>query len=205
MLPLRDFGLCEYAATWREMRRCADASDFREEVWTLEHPPVYTLGQSAVRGDILRAGGIPVVESDRGGRATYHGPGQAVAYVLADLRARKLAPKRLVVLLQDAVLSLLRDEYAVAAEVRADAPGVYVEGAKIAALGLRVRRGRSYHGVSLNADCDLRPFQNIHPCGFPDLRVIALSDLGVQEPSEVIRKKLGASIARTICSEFPLL
>ena len=171
----------------------------------MEHSPVYTLGQSAIRSDILRADGIPVVHSDRGGRATYHGPGQAVAYVLTDLRARKLAPRRLVVLLQDAVLSLLRGEYDIAAEVRAGEPGVYVEGAKIAALGLRVRRGRSYHGVSLNADCDLRPFQNIHPCGFPNLPVIGLSDLGVKESSEVVRKKLGESIARAICDKFPLL
>ena len=135
----------------------------------MEHSPVYTLGQSAIRGDILRADGIPVVHSDRGGRATYHGPGQAVAYVLTDLRARKLAPKRLVVLLQDAVLSLLRAEYDIAAEVRAGEPGVYVEGAKIAALGLRVRRGRSYHGVSLNADLRLAPLSKHPPVRLSEL------------------------------------
>lgn len=204
MPPLRDLGIREYAAVWRDMRAWVDAPNFREQVWTVEHPPVYTLGQSAQWADILNPGDIPVVQSDRGGRATFHAPGQAVAYPLFDLRARKIAPRRFVALLQDAVTRMLKRQFGVDAESRPAQPGVYVNGAKIAALGIRIRRGRAYHGVSLNADCDLRPFRNIHPCGFPDLPVTRLADWGVSETSESVRKKLGECVAAEICDKFPL-
>ena len=204
MIPLRDLGLCQYAAVWRDMRGRVDAPEFQEEIWTLEHHPVYTLGQSAVRQDILNPRDIPVVPSDRGGRATYHAPGQAVAYALLNLRARKIPPRQLVALLQNAVVRLLQNQFQISAEARPDQPGVYVDGAKIAALGLRIRHGRAYHGVSLNATCDLRPFQNINPCGFPNLPVVRLADFGVQDSSQVVRKKLGEFIANEVCQKFPL-
>ena len=210
MLPLRDLGICEYAAVWRGMREAVDAPTLREQIWTLEHFPVYTLGQSAVTADLLNPGDIPVVRSDRGGRATYHGPGQAVAYALLNLRPRRIAPRQLVAALQAAVAKLLQNEFALASETIPGQPGVHVRGAKIAALGIRIRHGRAYHGVSLNADCDLQPFQNINPCGFPNLPVARLVDLvGVGEnqaacDSETVRKKLGEYIAAEICDKFPL-
>jgi lipoyl(octanoyl) transferase len=150
-----------------------------DEVWLLEHPPVYTLGRAALPEHVLDAGTIPVVRTDRGGQVTYHGPGQLVVYPLLDLRRRNLGIKHLVQLLEECVIELLAG-YAIRARRRPGAPGVYVDGAKIAALGLRVRRGCSYHGLSLNVDMDLAPFGRINPCGFPGLSVTqlaALSDL----------------------------
>lgn len=202
-IPLRDLGVCEYSAVWRDMQARVDHPQFQEEIWTLEHFPVYTLGQSAIQDDILNPQNIPVVQSDRGGRATYHAPGQAVAYPLIDLRARKIPPKKLVDALQNAVVQLLQNRFHIPAHTKPRQPGVYVQNAKIAALGLRIRRGRAYHGVSLNASCNLQPFQNINPCGIRKLPVTRLADLGVQEPSHIIRQKLGASIANHICDKFP--
>ena len=206
MLPLRDLGICEYAAVWRAMREAADAPDFREQIWTLEHFPVYTLGQSAVAADILDPGGVPVIHSDRGGRATYHGPGQAVVYALLDLRRRRMPPRRLVVALESAVGKLLQNEFGVASKTIPGQPGVYAQGAKIAALGIRIRRGRAYHGVSLNATCDLAPFRRINPCGFPNLPVARIADLADQSrprrDSEWVRKKLGERVAAEICGAF---
>ena len=201
---LRDLGLRPYSETLRQMRARVDAPDFREEIWTLEHPPVHTLGQSAVRDDILNPGPVPVVQSDRGGRATHHAPGQALAYLLLDLRARNLPPRKLVALLESAVVALLKNNFALVARTIPARPGVYIGDAKIAALGLRIRRGRSYHGVSLNCHADLSPFADIKPCGCENLPVRNLSDFGVSETSEAIRKLLGATIADAVCDKFPL-
>lgn len=152
--------------------QCAD------EIWITEHPPVYTLGLNGKPGHLLQHTDIPVVESDRGGQITYHGPGQLILYWLADLRRLAMGPRQAVSMLENAMIATLR-QYGIRAESRADAPGVYVEGKKIGALGLRIRRGCCYHGLSLNNDMDLRPFQAINPCGHPGLQVTQLADWGV--------------------------
>jgi lipoyl(octanoyl) transferase len=178
-LHLRRLGLVDYASTWAEMRAFTEArtAGSDDELWLLQHPPVFTLGQAGRPEHILAPGTIPVVQSDRGGQVTYHGPGQIVAYLLLDLRRAGLGVKGLVQLLEQAVIDLLAD-VGIQAQARSDAPGVYVAGAKIASLGLRVRRGCSYHGLALNVDMDLGPFARINPCGYPGLAVTQLADLG---------------------------
>lgn len=180
MAALRSLGRVEYAPTWRAMqeftaRRSADTPD---EIWLLEHPPVYTLGQAGKAEHLIAATDIPVVPIDRGGQITYHGPGQVVAYVLVDLRRRGYGIRELVSRMEQAVIDLLA-RHGVAAERLAGAPGVYVAGAKIAALGLRVRHGCTYHGLALNVDMDLAPFGAINPCGYPGMAVTQCRDLGV--------------------------
>jgi lipoyl(octanoyl) transferase len=180
-LTARRLGRQEYVPAVAAMRDYTEARTAAtpDEVWLLEHPPVYTLGRAALPEHVLDAGTIPVVRTDRGGQVTYHGPGQLVVYPLLDLRRRNLGIKHLVQLLEECVIELLAG-YAIRARRRPGAPGVYVDGAKIAALGLRVRRGCSYHGLSLNVDMDLAPFGRINPCGYPGLSVTqlaALSDL----------------------------
>lgn len=169
-----------YGETWARMRQFSDARDAEtdDELWLLEHPPVFTLGQAGLPEHILDAGEIPVVQCDRGGQVTYHGPGQLVAYLLLDLKRARLGIKQLVHLLEQAVIDLLA-EHGVPAQPRADAPGVYVGPAKIASVGLRVRRGCSYHGLALNIDLDTGPFRRINPCGYPGLEVTRLCDQGV--------------------------
>jgi lipoyl(octanoyl) transferase len=170
----------DYAPTWRAMqdftaRRGPDTPD---ELWLLEHAPVYTLGQAGRMEYVRAAGDIPLVKVDRGGQVTYHGPGQVVAYVLLDLNRRGYGVKELVRRLEQAVIDLLAG-LGIAGERLAGAPGVYVAGAKLAALGLRVRRGCSYHGLALNVAMDLAPFAAIDPCGYPGMAVTQLADLGI--------------------------
>lgn len=159
----------EFTAT-----RNANAAD---ELWLVEHPPVYTQGMNGKPEHLLDLGDIPLVQTDRGGQVTYHGPGQVVVYVLIDLRRRGWGVRQLVGLLEQAVIDLLTG-YGITAHTRRDAPGVYVQGKKIAALGLRVRHGCSYHGLSLNVAMDLAPFQRINPCGYAGLEVTQLCDEG---------------------------
>jgi len=174
-----DLGHDAYVPVWRAMqqftsRRSVETAD---ELWVVEHPPVYTLGMNGKREHILDAGDIPVVQSDRGGQVTYHGPGQVVIYLLIDLKRRQLGARGLVSAIENAIIALLA-HYGIAARARArrHAPGVYVEGKKIAALGLRIRRGCSYHGLALNVDMDLAPFARINPCGYAGLEVTQLRD-----------------------------
>ncbi len=175
---IKDLGVCDYRDAWRAMRddSLARTSDSDDQLWLIEHPPVYTLGRNADERHIADPAGVPVVRSDRGGQAAYHGPGQAVVYTLVDLRRRGLGVRRFVELLEAAVIGLLGG-YGVAADRRPGAPGVYVGGRKIAALGLRVSRGRCYHGVALNVNMDLRPFERIVVCGMTGMAVTQLSDL----------------------------
>ncbi len=176
-------------------RRTAETED---EIWFLQHPPVFTLGQAGRPGHLLDPGEIPVIRVDRGGQVTYHGPGQLIAYLLIDLRRNRLGVRALVTLMEQSVVELLA-RYSIAAAPRKDAPGVYVPEGKIAALGLRIRRGCSYHGLSLNVDMDLSPFGRIDPCGYPGLRVTQLADLGVtaglpqlsSELAGILRARLG--------------
>jgi len=171
-------GLQDYSATLEAMRRFTDDRNREtlDEIWLLEHPPVFTLGQAGRREHLLDPGDIPVIQVDRGGQVTYHGPGQLVAYLLLDLRRIGFGVKRLVNLLEESVIDLL-DTYGIDAARRQDAPGVYVAGAKIASLGLRVRNGCSYHGLALNVAMDLEPFRRINPCGYAGLAMTQVSDL----------------------------
>lgn len=177
---VKKLGLCEYTPVWRDMqafttRRSRDTLD---EVWLLEHRPVFTLGMNGKPEHLLAPGDIPVVAIDRGGQVTYHGPGQLVAYLMLDLRRLGIGVRRLVEILEQSLIDWLAAR-GVVAYARRDAPGVYVDGAKIAALGLRVRGGCSYHGISFNVDMDLEPFSRINPCGYRGLAVTQLRDLGI--------------------------
>ena len=178
---IRDLGRTDYGATWEAMRAftAARAPDTRDELWITSHPPVYTVGVAGRASHLPRVdNGIPVVQSDRGGQITYHGPGQVVIYVLMDLRRRGLTVRPLVRLLEAAVADCL-DAHGIEANGDTEAPGVYVDGAKIAALGLRIRGGCSYHGLAFNVDPDLRPFLAIDPCGHPGLTVTSARQLGL--------------------------
>ena len=179
-LLFRRLGRCEYQPVFDAMRAFTDARavDTLDELWWVEHPPVFTQGLAGKAEHLLAVGDIPVVQVDRGGQVTYHGPGQVVVYCLLDVRRLGLGVRALVTALERSVIDLLA-VHGVAAAARPDAPGVYVEGAKVASLGLRIRRGRSYHGLSLNVAMDLEPFARINPCGHPGLRVTQLGDLGV--------------------------
>jgi lipoyl(octanoyl) transferase len=170
------------------------ASATPDEIWLLQHPPVYTYGVAGRAEHLPSAdNAIPVIKVDRGGQVTYHGPGQLVAYVLIDLRRRGLTVRGLVRSLEQGTLDLLA-ELGLPGERSAGAPGVYVAGAKVAALGLRIRNGCSYHGLSLNVDMDLTPFNAIDPCGYPDLRVTQLSDLGIHAPIEHVAERLVSNL-----------
>ncbi len=195
-LTIKQLGLQPYQTTWQAMREYTDLRDAssNDQLWLLEHPPVFTLGQAGKPEHLIDPGDIPIIESDRGGQVTYHGPGQLIAYLLLDLRRTKLGVRALVTHLEQAVISLLAD-YAISAESRPDAPGVYVAERKIAALGLRVRRGCSFHGLSLNVKMDLEPFSRINPCGYPGLAVTQLADLGVDTDLPTIGKEFSRHFA----------
>ncbi len=174
---IRRLGLQPYETTWRAMQAFTDArtADTPDELWCLEHPPVFTLGQAGRPEHLLAPGDIPVVHCDRGGQVTYHGPGQLVIYLLVDIHRKGIGPRRQVDTIEQALVAVLA-RYGVAAATRAGAPGVYVGEAKIAQLGLRIRRGASYHGLALNVDMDLAPFARINPCGHAGLAVTRLAD-----------------------------
>jgi len=175
-------GRVDYEPTWREMQRITDTRDAStpDEIWLLEHPPVFTLGLNADPGHVLAAGDIPVVKIDRGGQVTYHGPGQLVVYPLIDIRRAGLGVRDLVTALERAVIDYCAS-LGIEAATRAGAPGVYVNGKKIGSVGIRIRRGASYHGLALNVDMDLEPFQRINPCGYAGLQMTQLAELGLRD------------------------
>ena len=191
-MRVRSLGLVDYRDTWQRQRafigdRTAATDD---ELWLLQHPPVFTQGQAGKAEHLLTPGDIPVVQSDRGGQVTYHGPGQWVVYLLLDLRRAGLGVRRLVTLIEQSIVALLA-EMDIEAAPRADAPGVYVADAKIASLGLRIRRGCSYHGLALNVDMDLEPFARINPCGYRGLAATSVQNcLGLQ-PGQVDMSAIG--------------
>lgn len=193
-IVVKRLGNAAYEPTWQAMRDFTRARTAAtpDEMWLVEHPPVYTLGQGA--RPVAVSNGIPLVQSDRGGEVTYHGPGQAVVYVLVDLARRDIKVKRFVWLLEEAVIELVGPR----AERRAGAPGVYVAGAKVAALGIRVTRGRAYHGVALNVDMDLAPFSAIDPCGYPGLAVTQTRELGIAGSAGELGERLAAILARRL-------
>jgi len=177
-LLLRELGLVDYAPTLRAMQDFTDTrtADTPDELWLLQHPRVFTQGQAGKAEHVLAPGDIPVIQVDRGGQVTYHGPGQCVLYLLVDIRRHKLGVRDLVDLIEHGIVQLL-SEYGIDAAAKPAAPGVYVAGEKIASLGLRVRRGCSYHGLSLNVDMDLEPFRRINPCGYEGLQVTSMASL----------------------------
>lgn len=193
---VRDLGRTRYADVFTAMREFTGNRDAQsaDEIWLTEHEPVFTQGQAGKAEHLLMPGDIPVVQTDRGGQVTYHGPGQQVAYLLFNLKRRQLSVRGLVSGIEDSVVRLLAG-YGVAAAPRADAPGVYVAGAKIASLGLRVRRGCSYHGLSLNVNMDLEPFSRINPCGLQGMQIVQLADLGGPADMQRVRSDLLAALA----------
>lgn len=203
-LRIRRLGLRDYEPTVQAMREFTDtrSPDTPDEFWLVEHPSVYTLGQNGRRKHLLDAGDTPVVPTDRGGQVTWHGPGQIVLYTLVDLRRLGVGVRAMVTALETAVIDLLAG-YGIAACARPDAPGVYVNGAKIAALGLRVRRGCAYHGVALNVDADLSAFSRIDPCGHRGLRVTRLADLGVNDGCDTVGNRLTTLLAAHIGLQIP--
>jgi lipoyl(octanoyl) transferase len=190
-VSVRRLGLQDYEPVWRAMQRFTDHRDATtpDEIWLCEHHPVFTLGLNAALKHLLAPGDIPVVQIDRGGQVTYHGPGQLMIYPMIDLKRAGLGVRHLVTALEQTVVDLLR-EFDIQAASRKDAPGVYVNGRKVASVGLRVRRGASYHGMALNIDVDLEPFSRINPCGFSDLEVTDLAALGINESTAEIQERV---------------
>ena len=190
-LIVRELGLQPYEQVWQDMQLFTDrrSETTVDELWLLQHSPVYTLGKNGKPGHILDAQDIPVIKSDRGGQVTYHGPGQVIVYTLLDLNRMQIGVRELVTRIENSVIKLLED-YGIHANARKDAPGVYVDGRKIAALGLRVRKGRSFHGLALNVDMDLEPFARINPCGYQGLEVAQLSDLADVADFGAVEKRL---------------
>lgn len=199
---LRWLGRVEYEPTWRAMQTFTNERDAStpDRIWFLEHPPVFTLGMNAAPEHLLAPGDIPVVQIDRGGQVTYHGPGQLVVYPLLDVRRAGLGVRQLVMALENAIIDLLAS-WNIEAVAKREAPGVYVNGRKVASIGLRIRRGSSYHGLAFNVAMDLQPFQRINPCGYRGLEVTDLRSLGVnasvQEVADALSPRLLASLRLT--------
>ncbi|HAQ73979.1 lipoyl(octanoyl) transferase LipB [Stutzerimonas nitrititolerans] len=192
-LGVRELGLVEYLPTWQAMQHFTNnrGPQTADEVWLLQHFPVFTQGQAGKAEHLLLPGDIPVVQADRGGQVTYHGPGQLVGYLLLDVRRLGFGVRELVNRIEHSLIDLLSG-YGVEAAAKPDAPGVYVDGAKIASLGLRIRNGRSFHGLALNVDMDLEPFQRINPCGYAGLKMTQLRDLvGPVDFAEVMGRLRG--------------
>lgn len=192
---IHTLGLVEYQATWQAMQRftAERKAETRDEIWLVQHPPVYTQGLAGKPEHLLNPTTIPVIKIDRGGQITYHGPGQIVAYLLLDLRRWKINVRELVRLMEQAVIDLLA-EFDVLAQYRNDAPGVYVNDAKIAALGLKIKHGCCYHGLAFNVDMDLTPYANINPCGYTGLRVTQACELGITVPINELQAQLAQNL-----------
>ena len=170
-----NLGKQAYADTYEQMRSLVQGEPFKDQIWLLEHPPVFTLGTAADHAHVLSPGDIPVIQTDRGGEVTFHGPGQLVIYFLLNIKQKKMGPKTLVANLQNLIQKILQ-HYSIESSFVEGAPGVYVGGKKIASIGLRISKGRTYHGISLNVDMDLMPFSLINPCGYEGLEVTQISD-----------------------------
>ncbi|MDH0749123.1 lipoyl(octanoyl) transferase LipB [Pseudomonas sp. GD03842] len=196
-LGFRDLGLIDYEPTWQAMQRFTDGRDrdTPDEVWLVQHPPVFTQGQSGKPEHLLLPGDIPVVQVDRGGQVTYHGPGQLVAYLLLDVRRLGFGVRELVTRIEHSLIELLAS-FGVAAAAKPEAPGVYVDGAKIASLGLRIRNGCSFHGLALNVDMDLDPFKRINPCGYAGLAMTQLREQAGPIEFAEVSARLRAQLVR---------
>lgn len=201
-LTVRQLGCHDYEDAWQAMKDFTDnrTPETPDELWLVEHPPVFTQGQAGKAEHLLAPGDIPVVKADRGGQITYHGPGQQVVYVLVNLRRRKMGIRQLVTLIEESIIGALGD-YSINAVAKPDAPGVYVDNKKIASLGLRVRKGCSFHGLALNVNMDMSPFLQINPCGYAGMEMVQTSTLNgpqnVQEAGESLVKHLAALLETT--------
>ncbi len=203
-LIIRDLGLVDYTSTWQRMQQFTDQRDDNtfDEIWLLEHPPVFTQGQAGKAEHLLFPGDIPVVQVDRGGQVTYHGPGQLVAYVLLNIKRRNLGVRQLVNLIEQSIIATLAQND-VEAYAKADAPGVYVDEKKVASLGLRVRKGCTFHGLALNVDMDLSPFSRINPCGYAGMQMVQSKDLGGPVSMQQAKQQLSAQLVKLLnVSEF---
>lgn len=191
VIAIRDLGRQDYVPLWHAMQRFTDArtESTRDEIWFTEHPPVFTMGLNASKEHLLAPGDIPVVQIDRGGQVTFHGPGQLMVYPLLDLRRAAMGVRTLVTALEQSVVDLVA-EFDVEAASRADAPGVYVAGEKLASVGLRIRRGCSFHGMALNVDIDLEPFSRINPCGYRELEMTDMKRLGIRADFDEVWPRL---------------
>ena len=198
-LIVRQLGRQDYEPLWRRMQAFTDERDetTTDELWFTEHPPVFTLGVNAAKEHILAPGNIPVVQIDRGGQVTYHGPGQLMVYPLIDLRRRGLGVRDLVTALEESVVDLLA-EAGIEARAKKDAPGVYTGDVKVASVGLRIRRGCSFHGMAVNVDVDLEPFSRINPCGFANLELTDLKQLGAGDRLDAVSERLLVHLASRI-------
>src|SRR5690606_3909943 len=198
-VALKWLGRVDYEPTWRAMQRFTEerTESTADEIWFLEHPPVFTLGMNADRSHVLMPGDIPVVQIDRGGQVTYHGPGQLVIYPLVDLRRAGLGVRELVTALERAVIDYVAG-FGIVAEGRRDAPGVYVKGRKLASIGIRIRRGASYHGMAFNIDMSLEPFHRINPCGYAGLQMTQLSELGGPGSVERVAREIEPHLLRSL-------
>lgn len=198
-LLVRTLGLQPYNPVWQAMQSFTEqrTADTLDEIWLLEHEPVFTLGRNGKQEHLLSSSDIPVVNIDRGGQVTYHGPGQLIIYLLIDIRRRALGVRRLVTLIEQSIIDTL-NEYQLNAYAKKEAPGVYVNEAKIAALGLRIKNGCSFHGLSLNVAMNLEPFQQINPCGYKDLEVIQLSDYIETIDLTQVQQKLTSCLSTSI-------
>jgi lipoyl(octanoyl) transferase len=199
MLTIRNLGLQDYDITWQAMQRFTQERNTfsNDELWIVEHPPVYTLGLNGKREHLLTIGNIPVINSDRGGQVTYHGPGQVIIYVLLDIKRLNLGVRQLVTLLEQVMIGVLF-QYDIVAVAKLDAPGVYVNDKKIGSIGLRIKKNCSYHGLSLNNDMDLSPFDDINTCGYSDLKVTQLSDLGVTISTQQLTSSVIQAITKAL-------
>ncbi len=203
-LIIRDLGLVDYTSTWQRMQQFTDqrGDDTIDEIWLLEHPPVFTQGQAGKAEHLLFPGDIPVVQVDRGGQVTYHGPGQLVAYVLLNIKRRNLGVRQLVNLIEHSIIATLAQND-VEAYAKTDAPGVYVDEKKVASLGLRVRKGCTFHGLALNVDMDLSPFSRINPCGYAGMQMVQSKDLGGPVSMQQAKQQLSAQLVKLLnVSEF---
>ena len=193
-LAFKSLGLCDYQETLDAMKSHLGSEQFHDEIWFVEHPPVFTLGTAADKSHILNAKNIPIIQTDRGGEVTYHGPGQLVIYFMLDIKRLELGPKSLVQSIQNFTKNLL-NEFSIESNFIDGAPGVYVEDKKIASIGLRISKGKSYHGISINVDMDLEPFSNINPCGYEGLEVAQIKDfkekITIKEVEQLAIKLLG--------------
>lgn len=203
-LTIRHLGLMDYTPVWQEMQTFTESrhANTPDELWFLEHPPVFTLGRNGKQEHLHKTGDIPVIHVDRGGQVTYHGPGQLIAYPLLNIKRRQLGVQSLVKILEQSVIDLLAD-YSLSAERHEKAPGVYIDNRKLAALGLRIRKGCSFHGLSLNVDMDLSPFSMIDPCGYSGLEVTQLKDLGINDSMETISTQFQTHFERLLDKPAP--
>ena len=198
-LTVRQLGLTDYQSAWQDMQAFTDNRNENtpDELWFLEHPPVFTLGRNGKQQHLHHTGDIPVIRADRGGQVTYHGPGQLIIYLMIDIKRRSLGVRKLVTLIEKSIIDTLQ-EYQLSGSAKKAAPGVYIGNAKIAALGLRIRKGCSFHGLSLNIDMNLAPFKQINPCGYKNLEVIQLSDYIESIELSQVQRQLTAHLVKNL-------